>query len=555
MKRIKIPLIVFLIVFGIVVILFVFTNSALFNANLMERAASQKQFLGFAPIKSLISKDCNGQCHALVFVEKEISNKIQNSLNTWEQDVFNEFNAATSRILVENDTTAEDIKNTIWSYENKRGQDVFVILFIGNIPYMDAYASTDTDENSMSQSQFPSDILFTDHKNRCTYNPAFDAYNIHADFGCQFAIDELPFVVGRLRPYGSTATRISLINSYFQRNHIHRTSSNNYGSGNGSMLINITLPFTSEIIDDMTSRLGWLFRPFRVMSPVTHSDDAAYKGQLLENYSVVYFNGHGGPRFHEYGMTPEILREIKPSPLYYSLKSCNVGNIAVDDDLASAYLFSGNGLFVYSNSISVLAGAAISRDIYYLMKGVPIYKYYSKFVEGNYTIATILMGDPTLSIRKKANSTKVPNIKIKPFKLDFGQISLADFTGDILIREYEWRVSNNSTKPIYIDERAISTQFISGSYDSLSAIAIIPRLNSNYTLSAAREPFSAEFGVKINANSKARGTILLSLERPGIMAASQVNRKFNGKLVISMYSEKSGQIYILDVPFKGEIVE
>lgn len=566
MKRIFLwPVAIFVIV--IIVIIFVFASPQLYKGSfqpITQLQSSNSQPAGqngFMPIGKLLSKDCTKKCEALVFVENGILNPLKSSINTWKKDVEKEFNANVVIIPVEEKTTPEEIKDTMWSYENKGDIDVFAVLFVGEIPYLRAYISGDNDRNYMAQGFFPSDVLFVDQKNRCSYNSNIHAYNMSGFWGCDYTIDEWPFVIGRLKPYGDKATRISLIKKYFDRNHAHRISSNNYGSGNGKLLVNITqfdgVPDGNELINTEKRRLSWLlpFSQFRFLSPLTNSNDTEYLRELKKNYSAVYFNGHGAPIFHQYNITPAVLKQTKPAALYYSLKSCSVGDISETDNIASHYLFDGNGLFVYSNSIPVFSGHPIDKDIYYLMSGVPIYKYYSKFLNGNYTAATILMGDPTLSIRKQNSSGQVPDVKIKPYDLDFGKISLAGFTSDFLIKESEWLVANNSNKPIYIDEMNIRSQFIGDSYNDPNAIQVIPRLKGGYSMSAIEEPFSTTYGVKVEANSNANGTILFELEKNGIMTGGNPYRKFKGMLAIPVYSGESDQIYILDIPFKGEIVQ
>lgn len=520
------------------------------------------------PIKSLISEDCKGKCEALVFVEEELYTPLKNSIDTWKKDVEKEFNANVAIIHVPNPTSypAASIRSTIWNYANaKEGDpDVFAVLFVGDIPYMWAYTSSDTDKNQVAQSMFPSDVLFTDNKNRCTFNPTLNAYNMNGNFGCNYKIDEWPFVIGRLRPYGDTATRVDLIKQYFARNHAYRIAGGQYGTGNGELLVNVRIDDgfvgAEEFFATEKQRLSWLFSTdkLKFLSFLTSDDDTEYLDALKQNYSFVYYNGHGAPGWQQINITSKILEDTKPAALYYFLKSCSVGNIAADPTniIASVYLFAGQGLFVYSNSTPVFAGREIGNDVYYLMTGMPIYKFYSKFPVGNYTGATILMGDPTLSI-KKPSVNNIPDVKIQPGSLDFGKISLADFIGDNYLKEFKMQASNNSSKPVYIDEKNAKPQFTGDSYNALNVIDLILRLKSGYTLSEVNEPFSSTFGVKVEANSQASGTILLSLEKNSIIAGSNNNpyKKFQGTLVVPLYSAESKQIYVLDIPFNGEIVK
>ncbi|GAB3321805.1 hypothetical protein GCM10027299_16810 [Larkinella ripae] len=89
---------------------------------------------------------------------------------------------------------------------------------------------------------------------------------------------------------------------------------------------------------------------------------ADYLSKLGSNsYEIAYYNGHGEPTRHYYGITPTEIHQLgKLNTLLFDFTACSVGNVDFQDYLAGVYLDKGNTLFV--NSYSTPIGSVVYDD-------------------------------------------------------------------------------------------------------------------------------------------------------------------------------------------------
>jgi len=466
-----------------------------------------------------------GEGKVLVIIKDSLLPVLQSDLDIWKQDIQNEYNYEVVQKVISTETP-EEIKDFIKTQDISK--DLEGVLLVGSIP---------TVFSDLCMKEFgycPSDHYYTDLEdscfailktgNRCDGHTCSEVsyYDLSDENRCnEFKESDTDFWIARLTTPNSQGNNITMLSSYFKRNHDYRIGVKLYEH---KMLIFMPILDSDFPSEAENVRLSVLNQNSEVEKLNYYSGDAnlivdpndfgsiseIYSEELRKPYEYVFYNGHGMSTSQQ-GMTSDELISIKPNSLFYQLGSCSVGDFTTDNYLAGNYLFSGEGLIVNAGTVPILGASQFpSFESFKLDNG---FNFADIFFDTNF--AMHLFGDPTLKLTSRTDS------EVEIQDIDLGQIRIPEDVNDYYYKEFNITIKNLGDKKINL----INAQTEGINFDEVSSyfnldpnftkpISLMPGeekiFQSNFFVHGSLQPtqFYANFSFYSNAKTPTPSFIL-----------------------------------------------
>ncbi len=329
----------------------------------------------------------------VIFIDSETYKNLENEINRYKEDIIkdlsSDYNSVNVKIISEDFKDANLLKSRIKSlYEEEK---LIGAVLIGDMPL----AILEYESCEMEPCHHPVDYYYmdlgsnfidTDNNNRLNV----DRYEFNSD-----SLAEI--WVGRIRPpVDNKGESIYLLKDYFNRNHNFRIGniksngkllSANFIEGKETARRFVEQTGIWEVTNSNTYTL--------IDSSISKQD---YLSELKNNYLLVYGFMHGNVLGQEIkdniGIYSSDIKEAKPNAFFYIFDSCEIGNIEDENNIASWYIFSGNGLVIRAFNLPVLSGGDRFPIILPLSQGIT---FGDSFRISSWT-TDLLLGDPTLRL-------------------------------------------------------------------------------------------------------------------------------------------------------------
>lgn len=278
-------------------------------------------------------------------------------------------------------------------------------IFIGDLPI----AWYETIANLSIIEHFPCDLFYMDLDGDFIDSDGDGLFDTHTG-------DVAPDIwLGRLTasPLNwNDADEIALLHNYFEKNHLYRSGlrplnnralgyiDDDWANGGGSWSYDV-----SEVYDNGT-----------VINDKWITWDTDYENRLAENYELIFLAAHSTAYYHTFTNPSGSLGEtgyseiidINPTAYFYILFACSNARFVEQNYMAGWYIFSRDyGLAAVGNTRD--GGMWADEDFYGPFANVnPIgyclYNWLHDRIKTGYSsfYGLTLIGDPTLTIRKKA---------------------------------------------------------------------------------------------------------------------------------------------------------
>ncbi len=383
----------------------------LFLAIIIGGAALSTPLFTFAQVvatQSNSQKTPSESNKVILLVEQNVADALKSELDTYSADIQREYGFRTTiRRVLPSDTVAV-LKNYVVGEYQKNG--LAGVLIVGNVPTGNFYDPT-IDPSSVfnSQGDIKSDSIYRDILDACTYHADTNAYS-YENANCTLSsIPTEAYWIGRITPNSSTQSSITLLKDYFNRNHSYRTGTFSYQK---KVLVYVPLPeadsATINRLKDFSLFNAYSSNQVNIVDQTSKTSDQTYLSELkkVHGYELVYFNGHGAPKFHEKDINsgpvgtegerdPASLRISGASAFLEFFGSCSVGRFTTPDYMAGKYLFS-DSLVAIAPSVPVFAATQAPQALSYLLvSGKPVFEALKMLPLGG----SNLLGDPTLRMR------------------------------------------------------------------------------------------------------------------------------------------------------------
>lgn len=363
-----------------------------------------------------------------IFVDKDTLSQITSEIEQYRQDIENELQAKV--VLISEDWSTEnkadpqiyDIKNKLeYLYEN---EGLVGAVFVGNIPmaWFDSQGALDGEETG----DYVSDYWYMNLDGKFQDTDNDEMFNWKTNYHLEQ--ESLPEIwVGRLKTPVGGAEGIALLKKYFDRNHKYRTKQL---ADNKKLLWFHTSALAEEDPRVTGGNLETWYKETGALDSVKWSKawdeeniDIVFDGddnmterlvratesylQKLENneYEFLAFSSHGTRHGHEYKVTFDDIKKVKPKIYFGIFASCSLGDYSVQDYIGGWYLFGGNGLVMFMRTVPSIATAPNIQSVYILVnggglnKGITFGEAFKYQVGSEAWQATSLLGDPTLKMR------------------------------------------------------------------------------------------------------------------------------------------------------------
>ena len=468
-----------------------------------------------------------GEGKVLVIIKDSLLPVLQSDLDIWKQDIQNEYNYEVVQKVISTETP-EEIKDFIKTQDISK--DLEGVLLVGSIP---------TVFSDLCMKEFgycPSDHYYTDLDdscfailktgNRCDGHTCGEVsyYDLSDENRCnEFKESDTDFWIARLTTPNSQGNNITMLSSYFERNHEYRIGNKLYEHKMLAFNPIQDSDFPSEAENNRkvflnqnseTEKLNYYSGDVNlIVNPVNYNPGSIseiYSEELKKPYEYVVYSGHGNP-ISQQGMNSDKLAEIKPNSLFYQLLSCSVGDFTTENYLAGNYLFSGDGLFTIAGTVPILAANQFpSIESFKLDNG---FNFEQTFFDNDFAVH--LFGDPTLRLTEGTNS----NVGI--INVDLGQIRIPEDVNDYYYKEFNITVKNLGDEKINL----INGQTEGTNFDEVSSwfnldlnfikpISLMPGeekiFQSNLLVHGSSQPtrFYANFSFYSNAKNPTPSFIL-----------------------------------------------
>ena len=411
----------------------------------------------------------------ILLVDNTLLNGLNDELKTYSQDVKRELGLNTVIRPVMASDTVLTLKSYVTNFYKQNG--LSGVLIIGNVPSGQMYNSDLAGGTVFdSEGYVLGDWIYQDVFGACIYSFAKNAFD-DKDPECQTGNTTSLYWVARLTPNSTIASSLSLLKSYFQRNHAFRTSKVTFKNNLLSYLPIISVsqspaPDLQGFTDRIPGYGTYSTTQAVFIDPNDQNSDQKYFAELAKpnNYEAVIYDGHGAPTFQ--------MKNIKPTDItntsfvFLDLLSCSVGRFTTPDYLAGQYLFNG-GLIEVAATTPVFAATQYDADTYEMLSlGIPFFKAFEYSGFGNN-----VLGDPTLQMRyNNNNSSKNGPRMVVPTK----DLSFSTAHPDQTIT-----IKNSGTKPLLFAVRGKPVQQKNSSFIKSFGVG----LDSNAT-SANNKPYT-----------------------------------------------------------------
>ncbi|MCW3987884.1 MAG: C25 family cysteine peptidase [Candidatus Bathyarchaeota archaeon] len=294
-------------------------------------------------------------------------------------------------------------------------------LFVGDVPepWYEIYGCWDE-----YNEEFPIDLFYMDLNGLWTDSDGDGIYDEHSG-------DTAPEIwVGRLKASNIEGDEVSLINNYFEKNHLYRTGGRTVPQ---RALIYIDDDWT-YMADSVNSSLSEVYSGVTdviVDGSTTIAED--YKSRIAEGYEWLHLQCHGWSGGHSFKIGDEWTggtvyssdyRLIDPPVFFYQLFVCSGARYVEPDYLAGSCIFADEyGLLAIG---STKTGSMLSFSDFYgkLAEGDCIGKAFRRWLvehgEGSpcWFYGLSIIGDPTLI---PAQATHAPvEVKVVPETIELG---------------------------------------------------------------------------------------------------------------------------------------
>jgi len=324
-----------------------------------------------------------------IIVNDSLYPKIENSINQYVQDLYNEGFAV--EVITTLGGVPADIRNLL---QSELPNGLIGVLLVGDLPI--AWW-----EDGSYGEDYPIDFFFTDLDGDWIDSDNNGIYDQHSPGSG----DLLPEIwVGRL--YASRLTydnEAGLINDYFSRNHQYRTGM-------------LTLPNRGLVYNEVDwypndHGMGYLYNNVTVINDENTTTAYDYKSRLNQEFQFVHSIAHSSCWAHtfflendEYGGGSVFSFEIPfldPNAFFYFLNACMAGRYTETNNLANWYLFSHSYSQVVIASSSVMYGINNLSDYYQALGNDSTFgDAFNKWFKSNYDWfrGTLILGDPSLKV-------------------------------------------------------------------------------------------------------------------------------------------------------------
>ncbi len=379
----------------------------------------------------------------VLVVDSNTYDSLKEEIERFADDISTDMNTNV-KILSDSFSSPEDVRDALLSEKVSNG-DFDGAIFIGDTPWQ--YAMT---KGSVLGSG-PSDAWYLDLEGRNQYyqrkttcegnDSACKASYVEID--ADEGLKHVPRWSGRILPPVGRPNRLELLKNYFDRNHNYRLGGIEYEgallyapdfslsqyscTGYNDCFLKaigrlVVTGITSE--DKLTLIMG---------EPGSNNTKSTYLVKQQEPNKFEWINAHGsGNNFwtgndDEY-ITYDDIAKNEPGALFSSFISCSVGDFSVTDNLASAYVFEGQGLAAYGATIPIFGGSLFDSNVdsstLILGYGGRLYEAFDSETRHYFHI----IGDPTLRINKLQGGCR---LAFNTTLIDFGKVNLKKENGII----------------------------------------------------------------------------------------------------------------------------
>ena len=347
----------------------------------------------------------------LILVEQSIYSGIQSNLSVYVNDAVVAGYTVQVSIYSGGDPTSirDYVRNNI-SYGNNNENGC---LLVGDIPaaWYEIYGCWDS-----YNEEFPCDLYYMD------LDGTWGDSDIDGIFDTHTGNTAPEIWVGRLKADNIDGDEVSLLNSYFSKNHNYKT---------GSLVVQKKpLIYIDDDWDYMASSIDNCFSKIyserEVVSDeaTTNADD--YKARLAQPHEWVHVHCHGNPGGHTFKIPDNVwdgsvlssdYRSINPPTFFYNFFVCSGARFTTSNYLAGSSIFNDYGLLAVG---STKTGSMLQYDEFYdpiseeKCIGEAFKEWFTQWGETSrcwyYGMAVI--GDPTLRVQTKpvtSNTSATPN--------------------------------------------------------------------------------------------------------------------------------------------------
>lgn len=380
----------------------------------------------------------------VLVVDSDTYGSLMEEINRFANDISSDMDTNV-KVLSNSFVSPEDVKEALLSEKASDG-DFDGVIFIGNIPFQ--YAHT---KGSVLGGPAPSDAWYLDLEGRNQYNPGAGHYEdcgngnmctvasggvSYVEIDAGDGLKSVPRWSGRIFPPLGRPDRLGLLKKYFDRNHDYRLGKISY---EGALVYGPDNSLTvctdyNECFSNVKTSLvdSGIASEDKITAIVALTQQESTKGTYLakqrELHRFEQMTAHGEPTGFYAGNGEKLsysdFVKNPPGALFSSFASCSVGAFHATNNLASAYVFEGNGLAAYASTTPILAGnifarRALSGSSYAILgSGGRLYEAFG-FRANHYFH---ILGDPTLRINEPAGGCV---LAFNTLSLDFGNIDLA----------------------------------------------------------------------------------------------------------------------------------
>lgn len=346
------------------------------------------------------------------------------------------------KILNKNYNSPAEVKDSLLKEKNNNG-DFDGVIFIGDIPWQYIYMGYIDIEGGVSTFYRPSDAWLIDLENNSNYtektNPGCYPISLPECSVSKYIEINPPYKniqrwSGRIMPPIGKSDRIELLKKYFDRNHEYKTGKLKY---EGALIYSPDPTLhTCKTFDECLSNAKRSFvdtgmttedKLNIIIGVSSQKTKTAYLLNHQKNYKFEFINAHGTTTaFSTLKDSGESISysdivNNKPGALFYNFLSCNVGSFDVSDNLATAYVFEGNGLAAYASTVTIYVSDPLNNpnfENFLIGTGARLYEVYPSmhFLE--------ILGDPTIRINEPPKSKC--RLAFNQTNIDFGVINISE---------------------------------------------------------------------------------------------------------------------------------
>lgn len=457
--------------------------------------ASQEVFYSDLPVSK--------PTKVVLVIDRTTYDTLKTEIDRFAADISLDLNVSIAK-LVDNFNSPSEVKDSLKNEKNTNGDFQGVIL-IGDIPFQYTFqlefVSMTGSLNASEMNALADDNYYLDleekniyvEKTRTTFNcnDAQRVFNPCPDIILGVGtITDTNRWISRILPPLSKSNRMELLKNYFDRDHAYRQGNLHY---DGALVYGPNVlgccPWydqqftTCKDFNDCFSEAKKTFVDTGITTEdklkiiIGSDNDSTKDAYLLEQqkpYKIQYISTHGSPTSlwldnNEYLFYSDLVNN-PTGVLFTCTDACMQCLFDYKDNLATAYLFEGNGLAVLSGGWNPFASMA--NDGLDLVIGAGGRTYETT----KYNV--VFGGDPTLKINDAPLNKSKCKLVINQTRIDFGNITVSKDGNIISEGKQKWiKIKNDGSDPCILDQPYITPSFVFGSYPDVHNLQF-----ANYTL-------------------------------------------------------------------------